>query len=85
MSSPSIDPDAEHDALVLGDIGVAVQHRPLHFGGASHRIDDAREFNQHAVPGRLHDAAMVLPDLRVDELAAMRFEAFERAFLVRTH
>ena len=31
------------------------------------------------------DAAAVLPDLRVDELAAMRLEAFERPFLVRPH
>jgi hypothetical protein len=27
----------------------------------------------------------VLGDLRIDELAAQRFEAFERAFLVRPH
>jgi hypothetical protein len=27
----------------------------------------------------------VLGDLRIDELAAQRFEAFERAFLVRSH
>ena len=28
---------------------------------------------------------MVLGDLRIEELAAQRFEAFERAFLVRPH
>jgi hypothetical protein len=28
---------------------------------------------------------MMLGDLRIEELAAQRFEAFERAFLVRPH
>ena len=28
---------------------------------------------------------MVLDDFRIDELAMQRFEAFERAFLVRSH
>jgi hypothetical protein len=28
---------------------------------------------------------MVLGDFRIDELAAQRFQAFERAFLVRPH
>jgi hypothetical protein len=35
--------------------------------------------------GGLNDAPAMLPDLRVDELAAMRFEAFERPFLVDSH
>jgi len=39
----------------------------------------------HPVAGRLDDAAGVLADLRVDERAAMRLEAFVRAFLVRAH
>ena len=29
------------------------------------------------------DAAMMLGDLRIEELAAQRFEAFEGAFLIR--
>ncbi len=43
------------------------------------------KFHQHAVAGGLDDAAAVLPDLRVDELAPMRLEAFEGPFLVRSH
>jgi len=31
----------------------------------------------------LDDAAAVLPDVRIDKLAAVRFEAFERPFLIR--
>jgi hypothetical protein len=41
---------------------------------ASDRVDDAREPHQHAVAGGLDDAAVVLGDFRVDELAAQRFE-----------
>jgi len=54
-------------------------------GGAAHRVDNAREFRQHPVAGRLDDAAGVLTDLRVDELAAMRLEALVRAFLIGAH
>jgi hypothetical protein len=49
---------------------------------AAHRIDDAGKLHQQAVAGGLDDAAPVLGDLRLDQLAAQRFEAFERAFLV---
>jgi hypothetical protein len=37
--------DAEFDALVWRDLGVALDHRPLNFDGAVHRVDDAAEFN----------------------------------------
>jgi len=42
--------------------------------------DDAREFRQYRVAGRLHDAAGMLADLRVDELAAIRLQAPVRGF-----
>ena len=71
--------------LSAGDAGVALGHRLLHLDRAAHRIDDAGELDQQAVAGGLDDAAVVLGDLRIDELAAQRFEAFERAFLVRPH
>ena len=80
-----IDPDPEPDPAVLGHTGLAIDHRPLQLGGAADRVDDAREFHQHPVAGGLDDAAGMLADLRVDELAAMRLEAFVRAFLVRAH
>jgi hypothetical protein len=60
-------------------------HRQLHRDRAAHRIDDAGKFHQHAVAGGLDDAALVLGDLRVEEVAAQRLEAFERAFFVRPH
>jgi hypothetical protein len=67
-----VDPDPEPDPAVLGHTGLAIDHRALHLGGAADRVDDAREFRQHPVAGRLDDAAGMLADLRVDELAAMR-------------
>ena len=47
--------------------------------------DDAGEFQQHAVAGGLDDAAVMLGDLRIEELAAQRFEACVRALLVGAH
>ena len=41
------------------------------------------KLDQHAVAGGLDNAAVVLGDLRIEEFAPQRFEAFERAFLVR--
>jgi hypothetical protein len=67
-----VDPDPEPDPAVLGHTGLAIDHRPLHLGGTADRVDDAREFHQHPVAGRFDDAAGMLADLRVDELAAMR-------------
>jgi hypothetical protein len=60
-------------------------HRLLHRDRAPHRIDDARKFDQHPVAGGLDDAAVVFGDFRIEKLMAQRFEAFERAFLVRPH
>ena len=64
-----IDADAELDALLRGDTGIALGHPALHRDGAAHRIDDAGEFDQQAVAGGLDDAAAVLGDVRVDQLA----------------
>jgi hypothetical protein len=36
-------------------------------------------------PRGLDDATAVIHDFRIDKLAAQRFEAFERAFLVRSY
>jgi hypothetical protein len=66
-------------------LGLAVDHPALHFGGTAHRVDDARKLHQQAVTGGLDDAAPVLPNLRIDQLPAMRVEAFERTLLVRPH
>ena len=68
-----------------GASGIAVDHPALNLGGAAHRVDDAGEFRQHAVAGGLDDPAVMLGDLRIDQLAEMRLEPFVRAFLVGAH
>src|SRR5215831_2314554 len=80
-----IDPDPEPDPAFLGDRGCAIGHRELPFGRTAHRVYDAREFRQYPVASGVDDAAGVLVDLRVDDFASMRLQAFVRAFLVRAH
>jgi len=80
-----IDPDPKRDSFVLGFHGSAVDHRPLDLDGAADSVDDTGEFHQHAVTGRLDDAPVMLPDFRIYELAAMRLQAVEGAFLVHSH
>jgi prevent-host-death family protein len=80
-----VDADAQPDAPLVGQIGLAVEHASLHLGGTAHRVDDAGELGEQTVSGGLDDAAPVLGDLRIDQLPAMRLEAFERAFLIGPH
>jgi hypothetical protein len=63
-----MDADAKFDAFGRRDVGVAFGHCALHSHGVAHRIDDAGEFDQHPVAGRLDDAALMLSDFRVAEL-----------------
>ena len=70
---------------LLGEIEIAVGHRALDFAGAAHRVDDAGKFRQHAVAGGLDDPPVMLADLRIDQFAQMRLDAFMRAFLIGTH
>ena len=80
-----IDADTEFDAPRLRHVNVAFAHLALDIGGAGHRVHDARELHQHAVAGQLDDAAPMLGDLRVDQLAAVRLEGRERGALVGPH
>ena len=68
-----------------GDVGVALGHFALHLDRAAHRVDDAGELDEQPVAGGLDDAAAVLVDLGVDQLAPNRLQRRERAFLVRAH
>jgi hypothetical protein len=72
------------DAAVRRDACVALGDRLLH----RDRTADARHRRrwQTRPAGRRrwsYDATVVLGDLRIDEVAAQCFEAFERAFLIR--
>ena len=71
---------------VLGrHLGIALDHPALNVDGAAHGVDDADEFDQHAVAGGLDDTAAVLGDLWIDQFLAMRFQLAERAFFVGAH
>jgi hypothetical protein len=45
---------------------------PPHFSRAARRLHNTRQFRQQAVAGIFDGTAMVLFDLRIEELAEMR-------------
>jgi hypothetical protein len=77
--------DPKDNASVLANAGIAFDHSALQLDRAANRVNDAWEFHQQPVASRLDDATAMFLYLRVDELAAMRFETIERAFLVVAH
>src|SRR5215471_9967019 len=80
-----IDADAEFDPLLHRHVGVALDHRPLHRYCAAYRVDDTREFDEQPVAGGLDNAASVLLDLGITQLAADRFQRGEGTLLVCAH
>jgi hypothetical protein len=68
--------------LVLWHAGVALDHGALDLYRAPHRIDDAAEFNDRAVPRALDDPAVMYGDRRVDKVAAQCPEPGEDTILV---
>ena len=79
-----MDADPKFDALVGRDLGVPLDHRPLEFNRAVHRVDDAAEFDDAAVARALDDAAVMHCDGRVEQVAAKGPKAGEDSILVRT-
>ena len=77
-----MDADPKFDALVRRDPSVALDHRPLDFNGAVHRVDDAAELDDAAVAGALDDAPMVHGDGRIDQVAAQRPQPRQNPVLV---
>ena len=80
-----IDSDAELDPAFHRHIGIVLNHRPLDFDGAAHRIDNTGKLDEQPVAGGLDDAAPMLLDLGIRKVTADRLQSFERAFLVGTH
>ena len=80
-----IDADAELYALICRNFGIALAHAALDRHRASDRLDDARELDQQPVAGRLDDAALVLGDLGIGQLASQSPEARQGAGLVLAH
>ena len=77
-----MDADPKFDALVGRDLSVALDHRPLDFNGAVHRVDDTPELDNCAVAGALDDAAVVHGDGRIDQVAAERPQPRQNPVLV---
>ena len=80
-----VDADAKLYSPVLRHTLIALTHASLDHGGAGHRIDDAWELREEPVARVLHDAALVLGDLGVDQLRAVGFPGGMGAGLVQAH
>ena len=77
-----MDTDAELDALVGRDAGIALDHAILHLDGAARRVDHAAELDDDPVAGALDDAAVVESDGRIHEIAAQRAQQRQRTLLI---
>ena len=80
-----MDADAKFDPLIRRHGDVLLSHTALNFNRIAHRIDCACEFDQHAVAGRLDDAASMRGDCGVNKRLSDNLEAGQRAFLISTH
>ena len=76
---------AKPDLALLGHLRLAVDHSALNLHGAAYCVDHAGELRQETVADVLHGTATVLGDLRLDQLAEMRLQAFVRALLILAH
>ena len=74
--------DAENDAPVLRQAGVALDHAALHLDRAANGVDHAAELDDDPVAGPLNDAAVMHCDRRVDQIAAQRAKPRENTLLV---
>ena len=62
--------DAEFDAALGRQAGVALGHAVLNLDRATDGVDHAAEFDEAAVAGALDDAAVMSGDGGIDEVAA---------------
>ena len=76
--------DAELDAALGRQAGVALDQAVLHFDRAAHRVDHAAKLDEAAVAGALDDPPVMRGDGGVDQVAAEPPKARERAILVRS-
>jgi len=85
MQTPPGSASVSSRAAIFGDSSIAVGHRALQLDRAADRINDTGKFDQQSVAGGLDEAAAMLLELRIDELAVKGFEAVERTLLIRSH
>ena len=79
-----MDADAELDAALRRQAGVALDEAVLHLDRAAHGVDHAAELDEAAVPCALDDPPMVRRDGRIDQIAAQPPKARERPILIRS-
>src|SRR4029453_3348653 len=80
-----IDSNAELDAALDRQLGIALDHAALNVDGATDGVDDADELQNHPIPAGLEDSAAMLGDLGIDQFLAMLLQLAKRAFLVGAH
>jgi hypothetical protein len=80
-----VDADAERDPLAVRHPVIALGHGALNLDRALDSVDHARELDQRAVAHQLYRAAAARCDRRLEQLAAVGFQAGERTGLVRAH
>ena len=78
-----MDADAELDAALGRQAGIALDHAVLHLDGAAHRVDNAAELDEAPIAGALDHATMMHGDRRIDQIAAQRPQPRQDAILVR--
>ena len=77
-----VDADAEFDPLILRHRSVLLGHAALDFNGAAYCIDGAGKLDQHAVAGRLDDAASMGGYRGINEGLSDSLQPGQSAFLV---
>ena len=65
-----MDADAEFDAPLRRQAGVALDEAVLNLDRAAHRVDHAAELDKNSVAGALDDASVMRVDGGVDQIAA---------------
>src|SRR5437870_6744916 len=80
-----VDADTKVDALFRENTGIALGHATLHVDRAAHRVDHTGEFQQQTIAGGLDDPAVVLCNLRVDELPPVSLQSRQGGAVVAAH
>ena len=77
-----IDADAKLHAAFGRVVHIFRLERGLHFDGAIHRLDHAGKLGQHAVAGRINEAAVMLGNSGVEQVEMGREGAQGRLFVL---
>jgi hypothetical protein len=67
---PQVDANTEPDAQFFGQVRLAPNHGLLNVGGALDGLNDAGKLGQQPIAHELHDAPLMLRDLRLHRLSA---------------